>query len=166
MKKYLYLPIIATACIITSTAFAGAWEYNNEKMHCAIFKNGKLAKQQNCIADGYEHAGAVYGGGAGWEFKAIPGYGKISVDWGFQLSETKTDPDGGAAIEKQWLDLNEKPAVKRHRIAKSYKLLTTAQETLYEEGKLTDKHGKNINVYSCFYQKANPAFEFCFNQYF
>lgn len=166
MKKHLYLPIIATACILTSNAFAGAAQFENEKMHCAIFKNNKLVKQQNCIADGYQHAGAAYGAGEGWTFKNIAGYGKISVDWGFQLSETKTDPDGSAAIEKQWLDLNEKPAVRRHRIAKSYQLLTTAQETLYEEGKLTDKYGKAINVYSCFYQKANPAFEFCFNQYF
>lgn len=169
MKKHLYLPIIAAACIITSTAFAGAVQYDNEKMHCAIFKNNKLVKQQNCTADGYEHAGAAYGAGKGWTFKAIPGYGKISIDKGVQYAENQTDPEGYAVIEKQWLDLNEKLAVIRYRIAKSYQLLTPAQEKQYTDAGLsflTDKNGKEINVYSCVYQKANPTFEFCFNPYF
>lgn len=166
MKNFVFLSIFATACIATNTAFAGAAQYENEKMHCAIFKNGKLAKQQNCVADGFEHAGAGYGGGAGWNFKNIPGYGKISVETGYQLSETQTNPDGSSVVEKEWLLLNKKPAVQRHRIAKSYLPLTSSQEKLYYDGKLKNSKGKDVQLYSCLYQKSNPNFEFCFNRDF
>lgn len=166
MKKIMYLSIIATACIASNTTFAGAAQFDNEKMHCAIFKNGKLAKQQTCVADGYEHAGAGYGGGAGWDFRKIAGYGKISVDTGVKFAENQTNADGSSVVEEEWLNLNGKPAVQRHRIAKSYQILTPTQEKNYYDNGLKDKNGKDIKVYSCLYQKANPNFEFCFDQQF
>lgn len=165
MKKIMYLSIIATACIASNTTFADAAQFDNKKTHCAIFKNGKLAKQQTCVVDGYVQSGA-YVSSEGWDFSKIAGYGIISVDKGVNFAENQTNADGSLVVEKEWLDLNGKPAVQRHRIAKSYQILTPAQEKNYDDNGLKDKNGKDIKVYSCLYQKANPNFEFCFDGYF
>lgn len=166
MKTTFYAVATILSSVIATNAFASAAQFENRKMHCAIFKNDKLVKQQKCIADGYEHAGAGYGGGQGWNFKNIPGIGKISIDSGVRFSENKTNPDGSSVIEKEWLDLNDKPAVQRYRTAKNFKPLTSAQEKLYYEGKLKDSKGKDIALYSCYFQKNKKDFEFCFNDRF
>lgn len=131
-----------------------AYQEDNIKMHCVIIKNGKVAHKQNCVADGYVHSAAGYGGGAGYEFRPIKGYGKIRVDSGidYQL-DARGEVIESSIVESHAID--EKPAIIRYRTPKSFKLLTKAQEEKFANGSL------KFTPYTCFIPKKNAKFEFC-----
>lgn len=132
-------------------------------MHCAIFKNDKLVKQQKCVADGYAHAN-MYGGGSGYAFKSIQGYGKISVGIATEFLMDKNgnhlyDADGFNK-QKSSSVMNNKDAIVRYRMPKTLKLLTDTQEQQYYNGTL------KAQPYTCFIHKKKPTFEFCFSKPF
>lgn len=153
-KKSIKLAVLVLATLTFSNANASAHEEKNIKMHCAILKDGKVIKQQQCIADGYVHAGAMYGGGSGYTFKPIKGYGSISVDYSY---ETTTDKHGNTKTISKEL-INNKDAISRYRMPKTFKLLTPAEEKRYDNGELKEK------PYTCFIQKHKPKYEFCFSE--
>lgn len=166
MKSVKLLAFIGVSILSVGVAHAAAQEYINVKKHCVIIKNGKVVKQQACTADGYEHAAAGYGGGFGWDFKPIKGYGAISVEGGVSLKEDSrgnivTDHEGNSVIDKEWLDLNNKPAISRYRFPKTFKVFTTEDEQKWYNGTLKDAKGKEIDPYQCYYHKKNPQYEFC-----
>ncbi len=143
--------LLATGLLLSSLALAGAHEFQNAKFHCVILKNGKAVKQQNCTADGYEHAGAGYGGGHGYNFRPIQGYGDISIDAGVSFSDSKMDKDGSPMIEKEWANLNNKPAIMRWRTPKTFKIATPQQV-----------ENDNGTLYTCYIHKKNAKYEFCY----
>lgn len=159
LKNFLLIAI--TVVSVNQASSAPYTEINNEKMNCAIFKNGKLQKQIKCTGDG-SHSGNLYQGGTLWTFKPIQGYGKISVDMYY---EGKTDSEGNiltddnmvALIKKIEYSLNEKAANIQYRHPKTYKLLTPTQVKSFENGNL------NYTPYTCLYEKGKPQFEFCFD---
>lgn len=164
MKKFIPLFALTTmSAIIPMLSHAGAYQEENIKMHCVILKNNKVVKQQNCVAEsGYVHAGAAYGGGSGYAFKAIKGYGKISVDTSVALVYDEYDrpvtlADGSTKTESS-TTLNEKDTIIRYRTPKTFKLLTEQQLTQYDEGQL------KFEPYTCFVHTKNPIFEFCFSK--
>lgn len=166
MKKFKLIALIGTFALSIGTAHAGAYEHTNVKKHCVIIKNGKVVKQQTCTADGYEHAGAGYGGGFGWNFKPIKGYGAISIEGGVSLKQDSrgnpiTDREGNGIIDEEWLDLNGKPAINRYRFPKTFKAFTKADEQKWYNGTLKDAKGNEIDPYQCYYHKKNPKYEFC-----
>lgn len=148
MRHYLLLTV---GLLASSLSWAGAYEFENAKLHCVFLKNGKVIKQQNCTADGYEHAGAAYGGGQGYTFHLIKGYGKIRVDTGVSYSDTKMDKDGSPMVEEEWTDLNGKPARVSYRIPKTFKLATQKQ---------IDNNPNKL--YTCYTPKKNAKYEFCY----
>lgn len=144
------------------SAIAGAHSEENIKMHCVILKDGKVVKQQSCVADGYVHAGAGYGGGTGYSFKSIKGYGAISVDLSASvLTDSQGNPledeNGDTKIESH-TTMNDKPAKQRYRMPKTFKLLTPTQEERYYNREL------KFEPYTCFIHTKAPKFEFCFSK--
>lgn len=164
MKVY-YPPIIAFGLLALTigNAHASATEENNIKMHCAIFKNDKLVKQQKCVADGYVFSN-VYNTGAGYTFKPIQNYGKLEVHI---ANEAVVDANDNPIVDangfmdiKTSYEMNGKDATIRYRMAKTFKLLTKAQKQQYENGTL------KTQPYTCLTYKKKPTFEFCFSKPF
>ena len=160
-KKSIKLAVLVLATLTFSNANASAHEEKNIKMHCAILKDGKVIKQQQCVADGYVHAGAMYGGGSGYTFKPIKGYGSISVDLSLDALKDKhgnliEKANGVQMVSKYFI--NNKDAISRYRMPKTFKLLTPAEEKRYDNGELKEK------PYTCFIQKHKPKYEFCFSE--
>lgn len=159
--KFTHLFILSTS-LLPLIAFAGAYQEENIKMHCAILKNNKVIKQQRCTAEGYVHGGAAYGGGSGYSFGLISGYGKIQVDTSASVIYDKNnnpilDKDGFAEMETS-TTMNNKNAIIRYRMPKTFQLLTQAQEKQYNSGSL------KIQPYTCFIHTQSPKFEFCFSK--
>lgn len=153
--------------LASTTAFAGASYYENAQMHCLIFEDGKVQKQTDCQASGMEYGGAGYGGGIDWTFGEIKGFGVFVVSRGLvfandQAGDMLMDENGYAKIDRQWLTLNDKPAVMFHRF-KNHQRFTAQQEELYRTNKLLDTKGDVISPYHCLAQTQNPKLEFCFN---
>lgn len=138
-------------------ALAGAADFEDVKMPCAVLKNGKVLKQQTCVADGFEH-GNVYGGGYGWRFN-VQGYGNIKLDDGVKFKtnakgEPMTNKHNEVIEDKSWTTLNGKPANIRLRLPKSFALLNPAQEKQYYEGKISS------TPYTCWYYKSKVQARF------
>lgn len=148
MKKYA---LLVAGLLVSSLTVAGVHEFKDAKFHCVFLKKGKVVKQQNCTADGYEHAGAGYGGGRGYTFHPIKGYGEIQIDSGVAFSNTKMDKDGSPMIEKEWNNLDGKPAIMRWRTPKTFKLATQKQI-----------ESNNDTLYTCYLHKKNAKYEFCY----
>lgn len=158
MKLLKAMVVASIGLGLGQMALAGASEYDNVKLPCAILKDGKVLKQQICLASGFEH-GNMYGGGYGWSF-SIQGYGKIRLDAGTTFKtdandELMVDKHGEAIEDESWTNLNGKPANIRLRMPKTFVLLNEAQENQYYEGEL------NIRPYTCWYfsQKTHMAFD-------
>lgn len=164
LKFKVSFGILAIGLMMASTqASAGAYQEENIKMHCAILKNGKPIKQLNCVADGFVHAGAMYGGGSGYEFKPIKGYGAIDVATGVNVvQDANGDPvwtdEGEVLFDEGYTLMNGKDAVMRYRMPKTFRLLSEKEEEQYLEGKL------KIQPYTCFGYVHLRAFEFCFSK--
>lgn len=157
MKLFGAMVVAGISMGISQMALASASEYNNVKLPCAILKDGKVLKQQTCLASGFEH-GNVYGGGYGWRFN-IQGYGRITLDGGTRF---KTDANGelmadkhGEAIEDEtWTMFNDKPANIRLRMPKTFAILSKQQENQYYEGKL------KTEPYTCWYYAGKTSAKF------
>lgn len=152
-----FLPVM-----MVGNAYASAYQEDNIKMHCAILKNGKVIKQQSCVADGYVYSSAASGSGSGYTFKSIRGYGVISVN---ASSEVVTDAKGEPIYNSDGTNklvssetMNDKSAIMRYRMPKTFKLLTKSEEERYLNG------GLKVEPYTCFIHKTQPKYEFCFSQ--
>lgn len=157
LKAFGVMLIAVMGVSVSHTVLAGVAEYSDVKMPCAVLKNGKVLKQQTCVADGFEHAGAGYGGGYGWDF-SIKGYGKITLDSGVSF---KTDANGELVRDEHdeiiedesWTTLNKKPADIRLRMPKTFAVLSEQQENQYYEGKLKEP-------YTCWYYTGKTSGKF------
>lgn len=151
--KYI---LLATGLLIVQTAFSASNEFENEKFHCVFFKNNKIIKQQNCIADGYTQANA-FSVSTGYDFKNIKGYGKISTYDGVRHNFNE-DGNFEYISTTETIKLNNKTAIKQYRMPKTFKILNQEQ---YNEFSNTPQEDYT-NIYECFYHKTNAKYEFCF----
>lgn len=86
---------------------------------CYPKKWQKIVHQQKCVVEGYEY-GNVYGGGYGYTFKPIKGYGKISVDSGTNAlqddkGEVIVSKDGTVEWGETEFFIKDKDAFMRNR---------------------------------------------------
>lgn len=146
MKVLNAVSIMVVGVVFSQAALAGAIEYTDVKLPCAVLKNGKVLKQRTCIAQGFEH-GNGHGGGYGWIFE-MQGYGIVKLDGGtiFKTDTTK---------EKSWITLNGKNAKIRMRMPRTFAIFSQAQERQYQ------KRGIEITPYTCWYytKKTNTKFD-------
>lgn len=145
---------------LSTHAMAGSMELTDLETQCAIFNNNKLMTHTSCTTDAM-NSGNVWGFGTVFDFHDIPKYGKITLN---MHTKSQLDADGQVIFDDngniihdatEYL-LNDKPAIIRYRHPKTYKLLTPAQMTAFENNTL------NFTPYTCLYQKDKPQFEFCF----
>ena len=157
MRLFNVALIAIIGVTLSQLALASASEYDNVKLPCAVLKNGKVLKQQTCLASGFEH-GNVYGGGYGWSFN-IKGYGNIILDSGTVFKtdandELIVDEHGETVEDKSWMTLNDEPASIRVRMSKTFKVPTKVQESQYYEDKL------NTQLYTCWYFNHKTQMKF------
>lgn len=168
MKLFAPLIALSITLVMCTTAFAGASYYENAQMHCMILKDGAIKKQTDCQADGTEYGGAGYGGGIDWTFDEIKGFGVFVVSRGLTFAHDQggdilVDENGYAKLSREWLTLNDKPALMFHRFPNNHQRFTDSQEQLYHANKLLDVKGNAIAPYHCLAYTQNPDIEFCFN---
>ena len=187
MKLFAPLIALSITLVMCTTAFAGASYYENAQMHCIILKDGAIKKQTDCQADGTEYGGAGYGGGIdwtfdekwcqyfnlhwrnnNWTFDEIKGFGVFVVSRGLMFAQDQggdilMDENGYAKLSREWLTLNDKPALMFHRFPNNHQRFTDSQEQLYHANKLLDVKGNAIAPYHCLAYTQNPDIEFCFN---
>ena len=139
----------ASASLLSTTAHAGASEFEDLALQCAVLVDGKVVVQEACVADGVEHGGAAYGGGLEISFDQVGMYRNIKVSEGCTMR-------GDQCVTYSYL--NGKTAETQLRTPE-LKLLTPAQIRDYERAH--ELGFGSTKLYSCLFG-AGHDYEFCY----